>query len=142
MSGYEEIEGASAPIKAWISGVPVEHEAQNQLRNVASLPPFAGQQPREDPGVAGVTGGEALGLGGDAVEPFQAGALHPSRGAGLFAGEEVDRGAEWGPPSSAGDELGSVLPEVGRPTAVDAGCGDEAVELVADGLRVGGSSAG
>src|SRR5512134_2463525 len=38
MSGYEEIQGASAPIKAWISGVPVEHEAQNQLRNVASLP--------------------------------------------------------------------------------------------------------
>jgi tRNA-splicing ligase RtcB len=38
MSGYEEIEGAQAPIKAWIKGVPVEHEAQNQLRNVASLP--------------------------------------------------------------------------------------------------------
>ena len=38
MAGYEEIEGASAPIKAWISGVPVEHAAQNQLRNVASLP--------------------------------------------------------------------------------------------------------
>src|SRR5262245_20934769 len=38
MSGYEEIEGAQAPIKAWISGVPVEHAAQNQLRNVASLP--------------------------------------------------------------------------------------------------------
>ncbi len=27
-----------APIKAWVKGVPVEHEAQNQLRNVASLP--------------------------------------------------------------------------------------------------------
>src|SRR5512145_3560128 len=38
MAGYEEILGASAPIKAWISGVPVEHAAQNQLRNVASLP--------------------------------------------------------------------------------------------------------
>src|SRR5512145_3261181 len=38
MAGYEEILGANAPIKAWISGVPVEHEAQNQLRNVASLP--------------------------------------------------------------------------------------------------------
>lgn len=38
MSGYEEIEGARAPIKAWIGGVPVEHAAQNQLRNVASLP--------------------------------------------------------------------------------------------------------
>ncbi|MFN3465118.1 MAG: RtcB family protein, partial [Terricaulis sp.] len=38
MSGYEEIEGAKAPIKAWVKGVPVEHEAQNQLRNVASLP--------------------------------------------------------------------------------------------------------
>lgn len=38
MAGYEEILGANTPIKAWISGVPVEHEAQNQLRNVASLP--------------------------------------------------------------------------------------------------------
>jgi tRNA-splicing ligase RtcB len=38
MSGYEEIEGAAAPIKAWVRGVPVEHGAQNQLRNVASLP--------------------------------------------------------------------------------------------------------
>ncbi len=38
MSGYEEIEGARAPIKAWISGVPIEHAAENQLRNVASLP--------------------------------------------------------------------------------------------------------
>ena len=38
MSGYEEIEGANAPIKAWTKGVPVEHEAQNQLRNVAMLP--------------------------------------------------------------------------------------------------------
>jgi tRNA-splicing ligase RtcB (3'-phosphate/5'-hydroxy nucleic acid ligase) len=38
MSGYETIEGAMAPIRAWTKGVPVEHEAQNQLRNVASLP--------------------------------------------------------------------------------------------------------
>ena len=38
MAGYEEILGARAPIRAWIEGVPVEHEAQNQLRNVASLP--------------------------------------------------------------------------------------------------------
>ena len=28
------------------------------------------------------------------------------------ADKEVDGGAEWGPPSSAGDEQGSVLPEV------------------------------
>ncbi len=38
MSGYENIEGANAPIKAWIRGVPIEHEAQNQLRNIAQLP--------------------------------------------------------------------------------------------------------
>jgi len=38
MAKYEEIQGANAPIKAWVKGVPVEHEAQNQLRNVASLP--------------------------------------------------------------------------------------------------------
>src|SRR5215468_3599840 len=38
MSGFEEIPGSNAPIKAWISGVPVEHSAENQLRNVASLP--------------------------------------------------------------------------------------------------------
>jgi tRNA-splicing ligase RtcB len=38
MSGFEHIEGASSPIKAWISGVPLEHAAANQLRNVASLP--------------------------------------------------------------------------------------------------------
>src|SRR5215470_69221 len=38
MSGYDEIEGANAPIKAWVCGVPVEHEAQNQLRNIAQLP--------------------------------------------------------------------------------------------------------
>jgi tRNA-splicing ligase RtcB (3'-phosphate/5'-hydroxy nucleic acid ligase) len=38
MSGYENIEGANAPIKAWVKGVPVEHAAQEQLRNVASLP--------------------------------------------------------------------------------------------------------
>jgi tRNA-splicing ligase RtcB len=38
MSGYEEIEGARAPILAWVKGVPVDHAAQEQLRNVASLP--------------------------------------------------------------------------------------------------------
>ena len=38
MSGYETIEGAQAPILAWTRGVPVEHAAQAQLRNVASLP--------------------------------------------------------------------------------------------------------
>jgi tRNA-splicing ligase RtcB (3'-phosphate/5'-hydroxy nucleic acid ligase) len=38
MAKYEHIEGAAAPIKAWISGVPVEHAAQNQLRNVANMP--------------------------------------------------------------------------------------------------------
>ena len=38
MSGYDLIEGAQAPIKAWTHGVPVEHAAMNQLRNVASLP--------------------------------------------------------------------------------------------------------
>lgn len=38
MSGYEHIEGASAPIKAWVKGVPVEHAAQTQLRNVAGMP--------------------------------------------------------------------------------------------------------
>ncbi|MBI1250437.1 MAG: RtcB family protein [Alphaproteobacteria bacterium] len=38
MSGHEIIEGAKTPIKAWIKGVPVEHDAQNQLRNIAALP--------------------------------------------------------------------------------------------------------
>lgn len=38
MSGFEHIEGAASPIKAWISGVPLEHAAVGQLRNVASLP--------------------------------------------------------------------------------------------------------
>ncbi len=38
MSGYEKIEGAAVPIKAWVRGVPVEHAAAEQLRNVASLP--------------------------------------------------------------------------------------------------------
>ena len=38
MSGFQMIEGHGAPIKAWTEGVPVEHEAQNQLRNIAALP--------------------------------------------------------------------------------------------------------
>ena len=36
MAGYEEIEGAGAPITAWVKRVPVEHEEQNQQRNVDS----------------------------------------------------------------------------------------------------------
>lgn len=36
--GYHIIEGAVAPIYAWVDGVPVEHAALQQLRNVASLP--------------------------------------------------------------------------------------------------------
>ena len=38
MSGYEYIDGARFPIKAWIKGVPVEDEAIQQLRNTADLP--------------------------------------------------------------------------------------------------------
>src|SRR5690242_11056148 len=38
MSEYEIIESQGAPIKAWVKGVPVETSAENQLRNVASLP--------------------------------------------------------------------------------------------------------
>ena len=38
MSGYEHIEGHGAPIKAWVKGVPVEAEAEQQLRNIAMLP--------------------------------------------------------------------------------------------------------
>src|ERR1700755_3386741 len=38
MSGYEEIEGGKVPIKAWVHGVPVEHAAQTQLRNIAAMP--------------------------------------------------------------------------------------------------------
>ncbi len=38
MSGYEIIDGANAPIFAWTRGVPVEHAAMEQLRNVASMP--------------------------------------------------------------------------------------------------------
>lgn len=32
------IEGGAAPIKAWTRGVPIEPEAEQQLRNIASLP--------------------------------------------------------------------------------------------------------
>lgn len=38
MSGYDVIEGSSAPIKAWTRGVPIEDAALKQLKNVASLP--------------------------------------------------------------------------------------------------------
>jgi len=38
MSGYEEFLGSRAPIRAWVRGVPMEKEALQQLRNVASLP--------------------------------------------------------------------------------------------------------
>ena len=38
-SSYQLIEsGRGVPIKAWIKGVPLEKEAEQQLRNVASLP--------------------------------------------------------------------------------------------------------
>jgi tRNA-splicing ligase RtcB (3'-phosphate/5'-hydroxy nucleic acid ligase) len=37
-SGYDTIESYGAPIKAWTRGVPVEEQAAEQLRNVASLP--------------------------------------------------------------------------------------------------------
>ncbi len=38
MAGYEYIETANVPIKAWIKGVPLEDAAAQQLHNVASLP--------------------------------------------------------------------------------------------------------
>ena len=38
MSNYQGYESAGAPIKAWTRGVPIESQALQQLRNVASLP--------------------------------------------------------------------------------------------------------
>jgi len=38
MTGFDVIEAASVPIKAWARGVPIEDAALQQLRNVASLP--------------------------------------------------------------------------------------------------------
>src|SRR5262245_4227130 len=38
MSNFKYIETKGAPIKAWIKGVPVEPEAEAQLRNMAGLP--------------------------------------------------------------------------------------------------------
>ncbi|OAI41341.1 RNA-splicing ligase RtcB [bacterium SCGC AG-212-C10] len=38
MSNYNVIETSGVPIKAWTNGVPVEAEAERQLRNVAVLP--------------------------------------------------------------------------------------------------------
>ena len=38
MADYNLIETGAAPIKAWTKGVPVEAEAERQLRNVAALP--------------------------------------------------------------------------------------------------------
>jgi tRNA-splicing ligase RtcB len=38
MSTYKFIETNGAPIKAWVRGVPVEPEAEAQLRNMAALP--------------------------------------------------------------------------------------------------------
>lgn len=35
---YEVIESSGVPIKAWVRGVPFEEQAQQQLRNIASLP--------------------------------------------------------------------------------------------------------
>jgi tRNA-splicing ligase RtcB len=38
MSNFKFIATSGVPIKAWISGVPVEPEAEAQLRNMAGLP--------------------------------------------------------------------------------------------------------
>jgi tRNA-splicing ligase RtcB len=38
MSNFKFIETSGAPIKAWVKGVPVEPEAEAQLRNMAGLP--------------------------------------------------------------------------------------------------------
>ena len=38
MAGYQYIEGAAKPIYAWTEGVPFDHKAQQQLRNVADMP--------------------------------------------------------------------------------------------------------
>src|SRR5215469_8773641 len=37
-SGSEVLEAGRVPVKAWMRGVPVEEQAREQLRNVASLP--------------------------------------------------------------------------------------------------------
>src|SRR5215472_12945093 len=37
-SGSEVLEAGRVPVKAWTRGVPVEEQAREQLRNVASLP--------------------------------------------------------------------------------------------------------
>lgn len=38
MTGFEILEMARVPVKAWTRGVPVEDQAREQLRNTASLP--------------------------------------------------------------------------------------------------------
>jgi tRNA-splicing ligase RtcB len=38
MTGYKFIEGDGVGIKAWTNGVPVEHAALQQLKNIAALP--------------------------------------------------------------------------------------------------------
>ncbi|MEE8172298.1 MAG: RtcB family protein [Alphaproteobacteria bacterium] len=38
MAGYDQIASGGAPIKAWTKGVALEEKAEQQLRNIASLP--------------------------------------------------------------------------------------------------------
>ena len=37
-TGLEVLEVGRVPVKAWTRGVPIEDQAREQLRNVASLP--------------------------------------------------------------------------------------------------------
>src|SRR5262245_52605282 len=59
-------------------------------RMTAPSPPFAGEQAGEGPGALKAASGEALGIAGETIGPFQTGALHPARGTGLVAGKKVD----------------------------------------------------
>ena len=38
MAGYNQLASDGAPIKAWTKGLALEEKAEQQLRNIASLP--------------------------------------------------------------------------------------------------------
>ncbi|MBU6372159.1 MAG: RtcB family protein [Alphaproteobacteria bacterium] len=117
MSGYDTIEGAPAPIKAWTRGVPVEHAAQEQLRNVASLP-FIHSHIAVMPDVhygIGATVGSVIPTKG-AIVPAAVGV---DIGCGMMAVETSLR-AEDLP-----DHLGAIRAEIERKTPVGNGPGGD-----------------
>jgi tRNA-splicing ligase RtcB len=117
MSGYDEIQGGGAPIKAWTRGVPIEHEAQMQLRNVASLP-FIHSHIAVMPDVhfgKGATVGSVIPTKG-AIIPAAVGV---DIGCGMMA-VETSLTAEDLP-----DSLGAIRSEIERKTPVGNGPGGE-----------------